>query len=243
MTRIIAHRGFSGLYPENTMLAFRKAVKLPIDGIELDVHLTRDGEVVVAHDESLRRVAGLDRAIADMTVEELQKVTICGGESGLTDQGVPTLRQYFELVQALPIFTNIELKTGLVRYAGIEEKVMALVDEFNLRDRVLFSSFNHRSLTHLHSFAPDMGCACLFMCQMERAGDYARERGFRWVNPHYSFINDETVAELNAEGIEAQVWTVNDAEIMRDLFRRNLYVIITNYPNMALAVRKEVQGI
>ena len=243
MTRIIAHRGFTGLYPENTMLAFRKAVELPIDGIELDVHLSLDGEVVVAHDENLRRVAGVDRAIADMTVQELQQIVIRGGDAGLTDRGVPTLRQYFELVHSLPIFTNIELKTGFVRYAGIEEKVMALVDAFDLRDRVLFSSFNHRSLTHLHTIAPDMDCACLVMCHLERAGAYARERGFRWVNPHFSFISDETVAEMNAEGIGAQVWTVNEADIMRDLCRRDIYAIITNHPDIALAVRREVQGV
>lgn len=101
-----AHRGFSGAYPENTMLAFEKAVEQGMEGIELDIHLSKDGEVVVAHDETLRRVAGIDRAIADMTAQELAQTEIHGGDLGLTARGVPTLREYFRFIKdkdALPM--------------------------------------------------------------------------------------------------------------------------------------------
>lgn len=240
MTKIIAHRGFSGLYPENTMLAFRKAVEIGVDGIELDVHLSRDGEVVIAHDETLRRVAGMNLKIADLTARELAQVELHGGELGLSERGVPTLRGYLAYIRDKNTLTNIELKTGVVRYPGIEEKTMALIDEFGLRDRVLFSSFNHRSLTEIHRIAPEMGCACLVMCHLERAGAYARERGFRWVNPHYSFMSEETLSEMNAEGVGAQVWTVDDEARARWLCEHDVYGIITNRPDMALRVRGEV---
>lgn len=243
MTKIIAHRGFSGAYPENTMIAFEKAVEQGMEGIELDIHLSKDGEVVVAHDETLRRVAGIDRAIADMTAQELAQTEIHGGNLCLTARGVPTLREYFRFIKDKDVFTNIELKTGIVRYEGIEEKTMALVDEFSLREKVLFSSFNHRSLRCIKNIAPQMGCACLVMCHLDRAGAYARERGYQWINPHFTFINEETVAEMNAEGIGAQVWTVDDEKMMRRLMELEVYAVITNRPDKALAVRREVMGV
>ena len=161
----------------------------------------------------------------------------------LTARGVPTLREYFRFIKDKDVFTNIELKTGIVRYEDIEEKTMALVDGFGLREKVLFPSFNHRSLRCIKNIAPQMSCACLVMCHLDRAGAYARERGYQWINPHFTFINEETVAEMNAEGIGAQVWTVDDANMMRRLMELEVYAVITNRPDKALAVRREVLGI
>lgn len=115
-----------------------------------------------------------------------------------------------------------------------------MIDEFGLREKVLFSSFNHRSLKKLQQLAPDVGCAALETAHLEGAGEYAASRGFRWVNPQFSFINEETMAELRAHEVGCQVWTVNDEEMMAWLFRHGVSAIITDRPELAYAVREGI---
>lgn len=161
------------------------------------------------------------------------------GQLDITDT-IPTLRKYFEFIKDKPVFTNIELKNTNCPNEGMEEKLIALIDEFGLRDKVLFSSFNHRSLRKLQKLAPDIGTACLETAHLDGAGAYASERGFKWVNPHYTFVNEETLAELNQHEVGCQVWTVNDEDLMEFLFKHNVYAIITDKPELAYAVREGV---
>ena len=114
MSKIFAHRGFSGKYPENTMIAFEKAVEIGVDGIELDVHLTKDNELVIIHDEDVKRTTNGEGLVKDMTLEELKKLDASAtfvGQYGVNP--IPTLREYFELVKDTNIITNIELKTSV----------------------------------------------------------------------------------------------------------------------------------
>ena len=129
MALIYAHRGFSALYPENTMLAFRKAAMAGADGIELDVHLSKDGEVMIIHDEKLGRTCGLDGVVSDYTRTELEKINAGKTKDerfGFTP--IPSLDEYLEFAKEEGIVTNIELKTAPVSYPDIEEKVLALVE-------------------------------------------------------------------------------------------------------------------
>ena len=140
---IIAHRGYSGKYPENTMLSFRKAVEAGADGIELDVHLSRDGEVMIMHDEALKRTAGREGYIWDYTRAELEGIS--AGKTKDDSYGftpVPSLEEYLSMIKPTGLYTNIELKTAPVYYPGIEEKTLELVSRFGLLDRIIFSSFN-----------------------------------------------------------------------------------------------------
>ena len=144
MVKNFAHRGFSGKYPENTMLAFEKAVEAGADGIELDVQLTKDGEIVIIHDETIDRTTDGKGFVADYTYEELKKFDasyIYTGKMGFNK--IPALREYFEFVKDKNIVTNIELKTGINEYFGIEEKVWGLIKEYNLAEKIIISSFNH----------------------------------------------------------------------------------------------------
>ena len=238
-TKIIAHRGYSSLYPENTMHAFKEAVATGADGIELDVQLSSDGQLVIYHDYNIGRNTDRIGHIDEYTAAELGHVQVHAGKLDLTDT-IPTLRQYFEFIKDKNVFTNIELKNTEIPNEGMEEKLVALIDEFGLRDKVLFSSFNHRSLRKLQKLAPDIGCACLEDAHLDGAGAYAAERGFKWVNPHFSFINDETLVELQQHKVGCQVWTVNDEEMMAYLFKHEVYAIITDKPELAYAVREGI---
>jgi len=112
--KIIAHRGFSGLYPENTMLAFEKALEAGADGIELDIHLSKDGEVMIIHDEALKRTAGHPGAVSDYKRSELEKISAGKTQNdsfGFTP--IPSLEEYLSfMAQHKDKFTNIELKTA-----------------------------------------------------------------------------------------------------------------------------------
>jgi glycerophosphoryl diester phosphodiesterase len=154
---IFGHRGFSGKYPENTLLAFEKAIEAGADGIELDVHLTKDGEMVIHHDELLDRTTDGQGLIGSYTLAELKKLDASAGFKGVYGkQEIPTLREYFDLIKNSDIMTNIELKTGVDTYPGIEEKVLGLIDEYGYRDRIIISSFNHYSVMRMKAMAPDM---------------------------------------------------------------------------------------
>ena len=122
---IIAHRGFSGAYPENTMLSFQKAVEYGADGIELDVHLSKDGELMIIHDESLKRTTGIDGFVFDYTRSELERINAGktkNDEFGFTP--IPSLEEYLSMIKGTGLYTNIELKTAPVCYPGIEEKTI-----------------------------------------------------------------------------------------------------------------------
>ena len=186
MTKNFAHRGFSGKYPENTMLAFRKAVEEGVDGIELDVQLTKDGEVVIIHDETIDRTTDGKGLVVSYTYEELRKFDASfkfRGQCGFNP--IPTLREYFELVKDKNLVTNIELKTGLNEYFGIEEKVWELIKEYGLEDRVLISSFNHYSVLRMKSIAPNLKYGLLTETWIINAGKYTEDVGVKCYHPHF----------------------------------------------------------
>lgn len=141
---VFGHRGFSQEYPENTMISFSKCAENPlVDAVELDVHLCKTGEVVVAHDFSLKRTAGIDREIEDLTLDELKDTDVGSfKDPAFSDARVPLLRELFESFGDR-FYYDIELKVKAWDVnRGLSRKVMALVDEFGLRERVLVSSFN-----------------------------------------------------------------------------------------------------
>ncbi len=125
-TKIWAHRGASGHAPENTLEAFELAVRQGADGVELDVQLTRDGELVVIHDEEVDRVSGVKGFVKDFTLAELKKLNVNRPCPKYENVRIPTLREVYELLRPSGLEINVELKTGIFFYSGIEEKVLEL---------------------------------------------------------------------------------------------------------------------
>ena len=242
MTKIIAHRGFSSQYPENTMLAFRKAVEAGCDGIELDVHLSKDGEVVVIHDEFVDRVTGGRKGLVkDMTAGELGRIDVSSGHPGSFGfNPIPTLREYFEFARTQDIFTNIELKNTIVEYEGLEEKVIALIREYGLLDRVLFSSFNHRSMVKAKKLSPETRCAFLVASHLCAGGRYTKSHGVDYINPIYTYLDQDTIREIHDEGIQIQAWTVDEEKDMRYLAEQEIFAIITNCPDRLVKVLRDL---
>ena len=162
MAKNIAHRGFSGKYPENTMLAFRKALEAGAEGIEFDVHMTKDDQLVIIHDELLDRTTDGTGLVRDYTLEELRRLDASAGFRGVFGKNpIPTLEEYYELIKDWEILTNIELKTGVIWYPGIEEKVLKVIDHYGRRKDTIISSFNHFSILRMKELAPDIVCGFL----------------------------------------------------------------------------------
>ena len=178
MVKAIAHRGFSSRYPENTMLAFERAIALGADGAEFDVQLTKDGIPVVFHDESLLRITGEDRLIKDLTLSELQKYDLSYRFAGQCPvQRIPTLEEYFSLVANYDFLNILEFKTAIFEYAGIEQQVIDMIRRFDLNGRIVLSSFNHYTLLRCKAIAPDLPCGILYECRIAEPQDLpARQR-------------------------------------------------------------------
>ncbi len=138
-----AHRGFKGKYPENTMLAFNKAIEAGADGIEFDVHLSKDGEIVIIHDETLERTTDGSGLVGEKTLDQLKNLNASKAYPDYQVQRILTLSEYFDFAKDYDIITNIELKTSIIDYPGIEEKVYKVIKEYNLAEKVIISSFNH----------------------------------------------------------------------------------------------------
>lgn len=241
MTKNYAHRGFSGEYPENTMLAFRKAVEAGADGVELDVQFTRDKEVVIIHDETVDRTTDGSGEVESFTYSELSKFNAYGRFQGKYDfQHIPTLREYFEFITPIDGFmTNIELKTGINEYPGIEKAVLRLIDEFDLRERIIISSFNHFSVQRFKSIAPDVKCGFLEDNRIIDFGAYAKKYGVEFIHPLYKCLKKDVFDEVYGNGIGINTWTVNDEASVRFLVENNVDAVIGNYPDMVSRVLKE----
>ena len=149
--KVWAHRGCSQKYPENTLLAFEKAMEIPnLTGIELDIQLTKDGELVVIHDERVDRTTEGIGFVKDYTLAELKKLHIYAGDH--PSQSIPAMKEVLDLLEQRlksGMKLNIELKTGIYPYHGIEEKIINLVYKKGVAESVIYSSFHALSLEHI----------------------------------------------------------------------------------------------
>jgi glycerophosphoryl diester phosphodiesterase len=231
--KVVAHRGYSGLYPENTMLAFTKAAGADADEIELDVHLSKDGRVVVIHDETVERVTGKPGNVRDLTFDELRSLdasALYKGEFGFNP--VPSLEEYFSWVKDTGITTNIELKNGSVYYEGLEEKTIDLIKKFSLEDRVMFSSFNHASILKCKTIIPPIPCGFLVGHRVHNAGYYTKTNNVEYCHPDIGSLDDEAVQNFKQYGIGLNVWTVNDMAGLLRLEAWGCRGVITNFPDV-----------
>lgn len=237
MSKIFAHRGFSGKYPENTMLAFEKAVEIGVDGIELDVHLTKDNEIVIIHDEDIKRTCDGEGLVKDMTLEELRKFDASATFRGVYGFcGIPTLREYFELVKDTPIITNIELKTGVYEYPTIEKRVIDMVREFGLSDKIIFSSFNHFTVKRCEEIAPEIKRGFLTGDWIYDFGKYTAERNVQCCHPWHVSLSEEVIREMHEAGCEINTWTVNEYADIEKLSKWGVDSLIGNFPDRMIEV-------
>lgn len=230
--KVIAHRGYSGRYPENTMLAFRKAVEAGCDEIELDVHTSKDGVVMVIHDETLERTTDGTGSVRDYTCRELKEFNAARLFLHVSKfEPIPTFEEYCSWAATAPVTTNIEIKTGVYYYEDLEEKLARIIRRYGMEDRVMFSSFNHVSLLKMRQLMPGACCGALTGKKgLGNAGYYCESCGFRYYHPYYGSLGEEAVAACKARGIGINAWTVNELSPLKQLYDWGCEGVITNDP-------------
>lgn len=228
---IIAHRGASWDAPENTMPAFRLALEHSADGMELDVHLTQDGVPVVIHDELADRTGSLTGRIVDYPYAHWQT-----GDFGrwrdpaFAGTALPTLEEVLALLSPWHGWLNIELKTDIIRYEGIEQKVLDLVAGAGMRERVIISSFHHQTLEVCHQIDPVVETAALVGRKQLIDEKALVEMGVRAIHPHGARVTPGEVKRWHALGWQVRPWTIDwrIPALMETLM--GVDAIITNRP-------------
>lgn len=233
MTHIWAHRGARLEATENTLDAFTAAIDAGADGIELDVHPSADGILVVHHDPVLALPDGTTRALADLTAAEITAVPL--GESRAT---IPTLAEVYALVARAGLTLNVELKHGAVRYHGIEHAALDAMRASGMAERVVHSSFDHHALRTLLRLEPEAAIAPLYECALIDPWDYARRLGAHAAHPYAPTLAiPGTLEGFAAAGIAVRAWTVNHPREQRALIEAGIDAIITDDPRAAVALR------
>lgn len=232
--RIVAHRGASEDAPENTMAAFRRAWELGVEGVELDVHVSRDGHVVVMHDETTRRIGGRDRKIADQTLAELRQLDVGTWKSpAFRGERIPTLDDVLATVPAgRTLF--VEIKSG-------PETIPAIAKAIRDRDprprggKLALQGFDPTTLAQLAAAVP--GAPAYWTVDPpvdDRDPDHpvplpyprtvvaeATKHGFPGLALYFGSVTDELLADAKVAGLEIDVWTINDAPALATWARRD----------------------
>jgi glycerophosphoryl diester phosphodiesterase len=255
--RYVVHRGGAALWPENSLLAFRNALTLGARLLELDVHLTADGEVAVIHDATLDRTTDGSGPVAAHTAAYLKSLRLRGPDGVLTEEWVPTLGEVLALAAPTGVMLLIEIKTpgpavGYERrgprvlavpgprYAGLEKKVIEALTAVGMARRAFVMAFNPAVLEEVRSLAPAQPTALLVdRHHLDSAGVPAAETvawasgaGASFLGLHHTLCDASVVEAARAAGVAVGVFTVNDEAAMRRLAEMGVDVIISDRPDL-----------
>jgi len=247
---VIAHRGFSAVAPENTLAAFRKAIDIGADMIELDVLLSKDGEVVVIHDSKVNRTTDGIGLVRNLTLKELKRLDAGSWfDRAFSGERIPTLAEVFELAKGR-ILLNVEIKSGAVLPQGfqvsngIEERVARLVEEYDLEQDVVISSFKPLALERIKEIDPHLKTELL------HTGFFFKHRPLTMVRKvHASAFNCDRrrltrgmVTSLHKHRVKVNVYTVDRQKEIEKFISYSIDGIITNYPNRAIKILEELKN-
>lgn len=263
-TRYVVHRGGAAQWPENSLLAFRMAIELGARLLELDVHLTADGQAAVIHDPVLERTTSGAGAVAAHTAAQLAAARLRAAGGGLTGEGVPMLPQVLALAAPAEVALLIEVKTpGLAvtyqrvdgslravpgpRYQGLEQRVLADLREAGMTERAMVMAFNPAVLAEVRALVPRQPTALLVdRHHVESAGargedavEWAAAAAATFLGLHHALCDAGVIAAARRVGLSVGVYTVNDEAEMRRLAGLGVDVIITDRADLATRLQHE----
>lgn len=233
-TKIIAHRGFSDIAPENTLIAFQKAIEIGADYFELDVHQTKDGILVVIHDKTINRTSSNNKTgkINNLNFSELHSVRVgLSSKFGeeYNNEKIPTLKEALELAKG-NIKVCVELKAD-----KIENQVVELLNELDMIDQVIVFAFNDKSLVNIKKLNPEIKTLFLKSYANIKTLDFVKEINANAIGVGYDTkITKEFISYAHKNNIEVFKWTVNKEQEMKELIDLQIDGIITNKPDLAL---------
>jgi glycerophosphoryl diester phosphodiesterase len=236
---VIAHRGFSGDAPENTLVAFQKAIEVGCDMMELDVHLSRDGQVVVIHDHSLERTTNGRGKVADYTLEELKQLDAgFWFATRFSGEPIPTLKEALQLAKGR-ILVNIEIKNGsLGQYTitDLADRTLQEVEKAAMAEQVIFSSFYPLALDRIQERDSRLWVALLYHKSWQSIPQVTGGKSFSILNLRNSYLTKGKIARIHQEGIRVNTYTVNAAAQMERFIRWGVDGIVTNHPDRLIKI-------
>ena len=237
---VIGHRGASSEAPENTLAAFARGLETGADGFEFDVHMSKDGELVVIHDETVARTTGGSGWVKDMTLDELKALDAgFWFDPRFRGERIPTLKQVLELIAEKSKLINIELKSGIVIYPHMERRIIEVIDEFDILDKTVISSFNHYSLRTAKEVEPEAKTGILYMEGLVEPWIYALHVPADGLHPASYLVTPEIVRSAHDAGLFVNVWTVDKADEMKKMVASGVDAVITNCPGEMISLLKE----
>ncbi|HEX8270041.1 MAG TPA: glycerophosphodiester phosphodiesterase family protein [Flavobacterium sp.] len=219
----IGHRGAEGYEPENTMTSFRKAIELGADGIELDVHLSADGHVVVIHDHTLERTTNGNGAVSDLSLQQLKLLRIVENEQ------VPTLIEVLDEIK--DVLVNIELK-GDGTALPVVEIVQNYIGRHRLKyQQIIVSSFDWVALQQVAELDPEIPIGVLTATDLDLAIGFAEFINAKALHPQFHLLTTETTKQMQQKGFRVLTWTVNEPEDINLVKSYNVDGIISDFPD------------
>lgn len=216
--KTLAHRGLSASYPENTLIAFQEAAKLDCWGVEFDVHLTKDNQLVVIHDESIKRTSNGTGFVKDLTLAELKTYDFGSWfDSKFANQQIPTLAEVLEIFKDTQHHINIEIKSDIFEYPGIEMLVANEIEAFQLKNRVIVSSFNHETIMRFQQMMPNVNCALLFASLIINLEEYVRQFNCNAIHIPYYYGMRSIIQRVIKQGMTVRAYTVNNDKIAQQM--------------------------
>lgn len=253
---IIAHRGASAAAPENTLAAFRKAIEDGAEGIEFDVRLTSDGEAVVFHDADLKRIAGRDEKIVDLSFEELQKIDAGSwfnrvfpriGDEQFSSETIPSLRDVLNLLNDFRGLIYIELKCREREVEPLVKAVCREISASHLLPQIIVKSFRLQVIPEIRRICEGVTTAALFapkIMTMLRKEKYllkiAQEFRADQISLHYTLVSQKFMRKAEKREFPITVWTVDNPRFVKRAIDLGLKAIITNNPAILLEKKREL---
>ncbi|WP_400162184.1 glycerophosphodiester phosphodiesterase [Brevibacillus sp. TJ4] len=236
MNVCMAHRGWSGKAPENSMTAIRLALAEPaIRGIEVDVQLSRDGVPVLIHDFTLGRTTNGTGLVKDHTLEQLRSLDAGSWYNPkFAGERIPTLEE--ALLAAKGRCTlNLELKATSEMYPGLAEKVLELLERHAMKDQVYITSFDHQLIRHVRSLDADVQTGLIVFGRPVMLLEQLQAAGANILAMEYTYLNQELVNTVIQEGFKVIAWTLDDPDAIRTVLSWHPDVqICTNHPDLML---------
>lgn len=230
---VVAHRGASGHAPENTMAAFKLALEMGARAVEFDVHQTRDGELVVIHDDDLRRVSRKKLAIRQLKLSELSVFEVGSWFSrDFRSEKIPTLSEVYDLLHGKVEF-HLEIKHGSSFYPGIERNVVEFLRRRRAVEHTLISSFDHAALANVRDLEENARLGYLLGLElMPKAWKQMKTLGVESLNCSWRQARADRVAHAHRQGLKVLVYTVNDQKQADRLGKMGVDGIFSNYPEL-----------
>lgn len=236
---IWAHRGHHTKdFPENSLEAIRSAIEYGADGVEIDVQRTKDGELVVIHDEYLERLTGLNKFIWEVDYEDLKTLYILNSDKKITECHVPKLTDVLDLFVGEKTKLNIEIKDSFYPYDNLPAEVVKEVAARDLQEQIIYSSFNHNTIKYFVDQGLGDYSGFLYGEIIYDPAAYAKSIGAKYIHPSGSnMLLDNYVEDTTAAGFALNVWTLNSDEHIKFALEKNINAIITDEMIRAMQIR------